>query len=359
MKIGFHAGTMNYRGVHVAIYDYALHNQLLLGNESVIYYDGRNPGPQFIVDKFKRHFELVSYDRFENLNRLAEESRIDALYFQKAGLRDAEHVTSVPNLIHAVFPQKVSEQHGDVYAFVSRWLSKECSNSKIPFVELMVQLPAIEGNLRKQFDIPSNAMVIGCYGGEDSFNIDFVKQAVCELAQANLNLYFLFMNIDVFTKQERVLFLPGTPDMNYKRLFIQTCDVMLHAREMGESCGVACAEFSICNKPIITYGLSRQRCHIEILRDRGLLYNNKRQLKEIINNLDRTWIANRDWDCYSDLFSPHKIMQQFKNVFLDSSSGNRGVVPISLIDRCYIFSAKLKKKVRGLQAKYERRFDIE
>lgn len=360
MKIGFHAGTMNYRGVHVAIYDYALHNQLLLGNESIIFYNRNNPGPQFIVDKFKRHFELVPYDRFADSNKLAVAHRIDALYFQKAGLRDTEYVQTVPNFIHAVFPQKLIEQHGEVYAYVSKWLSKECSNFKIPFVELMVQLPSIAGDLRDNLAIPINATVIGCYGGEDSFNIDFVKRTVCELAEANHNLYFVFMNIDAFAKQERIIFLPGTPDMNLKRMFIQTCDAMLHAREMGESFGLACAEFSVCNKPIITYGLSRQRCHIEILGDKGLFYNNKRQLKEIINHLDRTWIRNQDWDCYSTLFSPQRIMQQFKNVFLDSlSTGKYGPVPISLLDRYHIFAAKLKKKKRGIQAKYERRFHSE
>ena len=355
MKIGFQAGTLNYRGVHIAIFDYAFHNQLILGNESIIFYDENNPGPLSIIEKFKRHFELVPYKHFSDVNKLSDEHRIDAVYIQKAGLRDAEYVSSVPSLIHAVFPQKVSEQHGDIYAYISRWLSKECSNSKIPYVEYMVLFPEAKGDLRAQLNIPANATVLGCYGGQDSFNIGFVLDLVRELAQENSKLYFLFMNIDPFTNQERVIFLPGTPDMTYKRLFIDTCDAMLHAREMGESFGLACAEFSICNKPVITYGLSRQRNHIEVLGNKALLYSNKNQLKQIINHLDRAWIKSQDWDCYSHIFSAKNIMQQFQDVFLTPVSlGRTGLTPISFIDRCNILGSKLKKKARAFQAKYQR-----
>ena len=354
MKIGFHAGTMNYRGVHIAIFDYALHNQSILGNESVIFFDGSNPGPQPIVDKFKSYFEMVPYQKFSNVDKLCDLHKVDGLYIQKAGKRDSEFVTSVPNLIHAVFPQKVSEQHGEVYAFISQWLSKECSNSKIPFVDYMVLFPEATGDLRERLGIPANATVLGCYGGEDSFNIPFVQDAVRELAKTNSNLYFLFMNMDAFAIDDHIIFLPGTPDMEFKRLFIQSCDAMLHARGMGESFGLACAEFSISNKPIITYGLSHQRNHIDILGDKAFIYSNKSQLKEIINNLDRTWIKNQDWDCYSQAFSAQNIMQQFQDVFLAPiSSGSFGLTPISFLDHGHIYASKLKKKVRGFKAKYQ------
>ena len=38
MKIGFHTNHLSLRGTEIAVYDYALHNQELLGNESVIFY---------------------------------------------------------------------------------------------------------------------------------------------------------------------------------------------------------------------------------------------------------------------------------------------------------------------------------
>jgi hypothetical protein len=40
---------------------------------------------------------------------------------------------------------------------------------------------------------------------------------------------------------------------------------MIHGRGIGESFGLACGEFLIHNKPVITYALSPQRNHIDVL----------------------------------------------------------------------------------------------
>ncbi len=80
--------------------------------------------------------------------------------------------------MHAVFPTKPEEFHGDKYAFVSQWLAKEYSNNKIPFVPHMIELPNEEGDLRDQLGIPLSATVLGWYGGSDSFNLPFVREEV-------------------------------------------------------------------------------------------------------------------------------------------------------------------------------------
>jgi hypothetical protein len=41
-KLGFCGGAMTLRGVHIAIFDYAIHNQKILGNKSVVFYDGQS-----------------------------------------------------------------------------------------------------------------------------------------------------------------------------------------------------------------------------------------------------------------------------------------------------------------------------
>jgi hypothetical protein len=53
------------------------------------------------------------------------------------------------------------------------------------------------------------------------------------------------MNIDSFATHERLIFLPGSADLDYKVQFINTCDGMIHARGIGESFGLAYGEFSI------------------------------------------------------------------------------------------------------------------
>jgi hypothetical protein len=95
------------------------------------------------------------------------------------------------------------------------------------------------------------------------------------------------MNTRSFFEHERIIYLEPNADINRKVSFINTCDAMLHARERGETFGAACAEFSATNKPIITYRLSREQCHIDILKDKGLYYINGSELKNIILNFKR------------------------------------------------------------------------
>ena len=56
--------------------------------------------------------------------------------------------------------------------------------------------------------------------------------------------------------------------------FFATCDAMLHAREEGETFGMAVAEFSLRNKPVITYNGSGQydNAHVRMLGSKALLY---------------------------------------------------------------------------------------
>ena len=73
----------------------------------------------------------------------------------------------------------------------------------------------------------------------------------------------------IFLKDEDVMTLhvEGLGQQTQKVKFINTCNAMLHARSLGESFGLSCAEFAIKNKPIFTYGFCRQRAHFEICKN--------------------------------------------------------------------------------------------
>jgi len=264
---------------------------------------------------FKK-FQGAPYESQRELNTLIQKEHIDLRYFIKSGERDEAICESSPALIHAVFPTKPEEFHGDKYAFVSEWLSKEYSNTKIPHVAHMIDLPDREDNLRSQIGIPANATVLGSYGGADSFNLNFVKEEVIKALEKCSDLYFLFMNIEPFAKHERLIFLPGNSDLLYKVEFINTCDGMIHARGIGESFGLSCGEFSIKGKPVITYAMSPQRSHIEILGEKAILYKGRQELAEIFLYFDRQLQYKKNWDAYSENFSPKVIMGQFNNVFI-------------------------------------------
>jgi hypothetical protein len=352
MKIGFHTNSLTLRGTEIALYDYAVHNQTMLGNESVVFYRQRNPANQSVLDKFAKQFNVVAYDGQDQLNRLIEQRGIDLAYFIKSGERDDAICSSVPSLIHAVFPTNPEEFHGDKYAFVSEWLSKEYSNKKIPFVPHMIQLPDHLDDLRSHLAIPSSATVIGSYGGADSFNLTFVQEAIVKALQKRTDLYFVFMNITPFAEHERLIFLPGNSDLVYKVKFINTCDGMIHARGIGESFGLSCGEFSIKGKPIITYAMSPQRSHIEILGNKAILYKSKRDLEDIFFNFNQRVQYQQNWDAYSTHFSPAPIMKQFKAVFIDGE--NRAGLTLGLGDRAAIQAYRLQRKLRNLSRKLYR-----
>lgn len=349
MRIGFHTNSLSFRGAEIALFDYAFHNQTLLQNESIIFYKAASKSEFEVVQKFKNHFKLIAYESITQLTKLAEQERLDLLYFIKSGERDGDIISSVPCAIHAVFPTKVKEFHGDKLAFVSEWLAKEYSNKKIPFVPHMINLPLLEGDLRDELNIPKGATVLACYGGHDSFNIEFVHETILKVLGKRKDLYFLFMNISSFAKHERLLFLPGTSQIDRKLRFINTADGMIHARGIGESFGLACGEFSIKNKPVLTYAMSPQRSHIEILGDKVLLYKGKTDLEALLMDFNQQFQHQQNWDAYSKDFSPKAIMPKFEEAFINAA--NFDPKSIGPIDKLRIESYRFERKLRNLSKK--------
>jgi len=354
MKIAFSAGTLSYRGTHVAIQDYAYFNQQLLGHESLICIDAKDPGPADLVQKLQSQYECLYTSDWANLSEQCLATECAAVYIIKSGEQDLQLAPDLPNLVHAVFPQPIQEQHGHVYAFVSEWLSLECTNAVIPFVPHMIKFPNVNSHLRAELQIPIDATVIGCYGGYDSFDITFVQQIIREFCASNNNYWFIFMNIRPFTHQDRVLFLPASADSFRKREFINTCDAMLHARGMGESFGLACGEFSSCNKPVITYGLSPQRAHLHMLGDKALVYRGPSELRNCLRDFDRQWASQQNWDQYSKPFGPESVMAKFSDVFLKPLSTQQFIDPLQMswIDFAHVEWSKSKRRFRSHSRKF-------
>jgi hypothetical protein len=347
MKIGFHTQTISLRGTEIALYDYAFHNQALLNNESVIFYKSQGKVDADVLNKFQAQFHVMAYENHTQLIQLAEKEKIDLAYFIKSGDSDGDLIDTVPSAVHAVFPTKPAEFHGDCFAFVSHWLAKEYSNHAVPFVPHMIERLSAEGDLRASLDIPAEATVLGCYGGSDSFNIAFVHKTILDVLNERKDIYFIFMNIAPFAQHERLLFLPGSADPVRKSQFINTCDGMIHARGIGETFGLACGEFSMKNKPVITYAMSPQRSHIEILGEKGIFYKGPRELKHILLAYTPGIQHTKSWDAYSADYSPEPVMQQFKSVFLGQGSGYQ----MSAYDKSVVQGYRFIRKLRNLKKK--------
>ena len=122
------------------------------------------------------------------------------------------------------------------------------------------------------------------------------------------------MNINKFIDHPNVLFLDGNYDLHEKSSFVNACDAMIHARSGGETFGLAVAEFAQANKPVITYSLSGERCHLDILGERAILYSNEDEVYDILNNLPN-YVKYNDYYLPYEQFSPEIIMNKF-NQFL-------------------------------------------
>ena len=131
---------------------------------------------------------------------------------------------------------------------------------------------------------------------------------------------------------------------------INTCDGMIHARGIGESFGIACGEFSIKGKPVITYAFSPQRSHIEILGDKGIFYQGRKDLEHILLGFTRQIQFQKNWDAYSEHFSPAAVMQKFNEIFIQA--GKHSAIPtLGWWDRLALTKYRFLRKIRNLRKK--------
>ena len=215
--------------------------------------------------------------------------------------------------MHAVFQNY--NPHGDTYAYISEWLSLKMTEGRTPFVPYIVELPLVFEDIRAELEIPPEALVLGRTGGPDQFDIPFVHEVVTQAIAERSDLYFIFLNTDKFIDNPRAIFLEPTADENYKTRIVNSCDAMIHARLMGESFGLAIAEFSLRNKPVITAAGGHDQAHLHMLGAQALYYRDPPSLFNILLNLRKGTFENRDWNAYRK-FSPAKIMSKFNEVFL-------------------------------------------
>lgn len=311
-KIAFYANHLTERGTAVALFDYAAHNRALLGNESIVLYDRTFAGNNLkVVEKFKAAFDLIPCDSFAEADARIKSEHCDLMYVLKAGKRDGLISKTVPTMVHSVFSASVRQIHGASYAYVSQWLSDHCTQGRVPWVPHMVSIGDTDDDLREALKIPEDAIVFGCYGGRDSFDIGFVKDVVIPKVLETLpKAYFVFMNIDKFIDHPRVIFVPATADIGEKTAFINTCDAMLHARRRGETFGLAVGEFSLRAKPVLTFGGSRERAHLEVLGETAQIYNSADELYEMIVGFDHA--APSAKQAYLRMFSPEPVMRKFE-----------------------------------------------
>jgi hypothetical protein len=319
MKIAFHQPHLSERGTTVAMFDYAYYNEVLLNNESIIITQKNHQHTnENMYNKFNKFFKIFEYNDFhQEVDNILRSNNVKYIYHIKYGTNDNLLSKIIPNLNHFVFE---CEPHGEKYAMVSDYLADRYSIKSVPHIVnrypfTKKQHDDIKILYRNKYNIPQDAFVYGRYGGKDTFSIDWAKQAVINVVNNKSNIYFLFLNTNIFYSHPKIIYLTTMIDDHDKNSFIAACDAMIHARLDGETFGLSIAEFSVANKPVLTTYSYKDNCHIELLGSKAVIYKNQKELEHNLANPLVFINKHTSWNAYK-LFSPEIIMDKFQEVFL-------------------------------------------
>ena len=92
MVVGFYLGLMNFRGVVNSTFLYALYNEKILRNKSLIFYDPNNKyNEQEVIQKFKRKFKLIGVSQFSDIDEYKNKFDLEYIIVQKGGANGDIH----------------------------------------------------------------------------------------------------------------------------------------------------------------------------------------------------------------------------------------------------------------------------
>ena len=330
LKIIFLENHLSVRGTTNAVFNYALYNETVLGNESLIVtrpfemFRGREDVSEDIYLKFTQRFRVLYYNHPSHIQAIIDTEKPDWIYVLKLGNTSDGlcGFRGVKTFVHCVGPP--TEPHGDVYSTISEWWTNEFrlpDGSKANVLPHIVSIDEEEkGDLREELGIPKDAVVWGRHGGYSTFDMVKAQRAVDRVSAARPDVYFVFLHTKPFcSPRPNVIHLPATVDEKRKRRFINTCDAMVYGREIGESFGLAIGEFSRANKPIFCSTtddkgkLMMERYHKTVLGDQAYWYDTEEDLVGLMMNYTtarRDEDRSKDWDMYS-AYSPQNVMKIF------------------------------------------------
>jgi len=343
VRILFQSNGLGERGTSRAVWDYATQLKLESNHIPVIALNVSTDNNATIVQKFADNFEIFPYAHLSELHNAANSAALDSAYLIKSGERDDRRVDGIPNYVHAVFRR--FQPHGTRYAYVSQWLSefmwrmtpihrtalrikgadpnvyvsRESGGRSFNWIPHMANpLPpsATKLEVRSEFGIPEEAYVVGSLSGRNEFNIGFVRDWLPSFLALSPRNYFLGPNIEPFLEHPRALFLPTILNDQLKSNYVNSLDVMLHARQSGESFGLAICEALALGVPVVSCSRGRDRHHVQLLKETGWMYRNRSELETVIGALevpsvDRGEIARQ----LVSQFAPNPVMAQFHRVF--------------------------------------------
>jgi hypothetical protein len=327
--VAFHSYQLGERGTEIHMYNLAKYNRDILGNESIIISTSSRPTPT--LSMFEKEFKTFLYSDVWNPNgvnlnlrtsieKICEDNNVTHFWATKGGESDGIMPSNAKSIAACIF--RMDQPHGDIYSGICEYISNKHGGG-FPYVYPIIEkdFPDYTDDFREELNIPKEALVFGRHGGKDSFSLPFAKDAIVDSLSKRDDIYFLFLNTEVFINHPRVIHIGWSPDFELKSKFVNTCDVMIHARYDGEIFSQAVAEFSVRNKPVITWKPDvipshYDTGHIWILGDNAFYYRDRGELINILTSISKNDFIEKDWDVYKDKYSAENVMRDFDRIFL-------------------------------------------
>lgn len=317
-KLLFYTNHVCLRGSSVAIRDYARYLREIYGINTLVAYnplDRRNNNDT--IERWKKLFPL-SACLPSNLQKFVTDNQISAVY-QMTSTFERLHIKGAKSLIHqtGMMPRPLDLFENEIYAYVSQWSAKKNQAEKVEHDNWVPHIVSSNCSgiprvlFRNMFGIPESATVLGRTGGIDTWNLGYTDDCINKVLELRSDIWFILQNTPFGINHQRVIYLPPTSSEKIKASFIRSCDGMIHARAEGESFGIACGEFSVHNKPVLTFSGSPERSHLDILGDKAILFDSPQTLLKCLLEFR---YQHSDWNCYRS-FSPTNVIPRFAKVF--------------------------------------------
>lgn len=321
-RILFFSNHLGLRGTEVAIFDYALWGEIIYNFDAFFLFPQKSV-ELMALKKFNTTFPgkvLIADSPKDEVDGIIERLNIGFFYKIVSGQGNEWLARSIPTGIHAVFD--CAHPQGSKYIacsdFVQNKLGSRCGGV-VPHIAWVLDCG---DNLREELGIASSSFVFAWYGGHDAWDPSMTS-VVRDVATIRNDSAFVLRN---FPPEQRpglsglknVHLLDGDSSLHKKCSLLKTADVFLHTRTLGETFGLAVAEFSLMQKAVITRAVSHHKYHLELLKSDVYTYQNQADLRQLMISVSKTNIKKADFASHYHNFSPAVIMQLFTKNFLDS-----------------------------------------
>jgi len=151
MNIAFWDNALCERGTSLGLFNYAYYNQIILHNNSFIFYDKNftTINNKDIIKKFENHFIVTPTDNFKEVDNYLLKYNITHIFIIKGGEKCHRISKVAKNCIQCVF--HCTQPHGEIYCSIAPYVKG--NNGKYPVIPRIITLPKHERNLRQKLNI--------------------------------------------------------------------------------------------------------------------------------------------------------------------------------------------------------------